>query len=323
MYECLVYSAPGVPWASSETSKAAHALLAAILDLPTVKAAGVTTEEGLVLSVLRELVKKVFKPEVQGSAESVDPTLLHAIVHCFTAYVKYPNLSQHAEYVINLSKYLLDNKDCVYDLRAMGAAILNHSALNLNAAEYRWYREIVKHEITSNLWSHEPRLLSVMIPCTVSTCRILSDDRDFIESVLETWIKSIILATENSIKSVFVRHLTQMLGVCPLDMVILSMKQLVPLVSELVLMSDTETRVAAAQATLWIVNKCWVRIKPYCMVIARHCTLSYVDWADVERNEELVAVIKQILSKLLLLCDGDDPIHGDLEEVIRVAEISL
>ena len=323
VYECLVYSTPGVPWASSETGKAAHALLAAVLELPTVKAGGAATEEALVLSVLNGLTKKVFKPGVQGPAENADPTLLHAIVHCFTAYVKYPHLSQHAEYVMDLSRYLLDNKDCVYDLRAMGAALLNHSALNLNAAEYRWYRETAKREITSNLWSHEPGLLRVLIPCTVSTCRILSDDRDFVESVLEIWIKCITLATENSIKTVFVRHLTQMLDVCPLDMVILSLKQLVPLVSELVLMSDTETRAAAAQATLWIVSKCWVRVKPYCMVIARHCALSYVDWADVEGNDELVGTIKQVLSKLLLLCDGDESARGDLEEVINVAEIEM
>lgn len=322
VYECLVHSVPDVPWTSPATNKAAHALFDAILETPSLKTAGITTEEGLVVAALKDLMKKVFKPEVQGPAEQVDPTLLHAITHCFTHYVKYPNLSQHAEYVINLAKYLLDNKECVYDLRAMGAALLSHSALNLNAAEYRWYREIVKHEIATSLWSQEVGLLKVMVPCAVDTCRILSDDREFIESVFEIWTKCIALATQNKIKAVFVQHLTAFLGVCPLDMVILNLKQLVPLVAELILMSDEETRAAAAQTTLWIVNKCWVRIEPYCMTIARHCTLSYVDWADVEGNDALVETIRKILSRLLALC-SNEAVRGDLEAVIRAAEISL
>lgn len=323
VYECLVYSVPNVPWTSPETIKEAHAFLGKLLETPAFKATGITTEEGLILSALKNLMKKVFKPKIQGPAEKIDPTLLHAIVHCFTAYVKYPNLSQHAEFVINFSKFLLDNKECVYDLRVMGATLLNHSALDLNAAEYRWYKEIVKHEITTTLWSHEVGLLKIMIPCAVNTCRIMSDDKDFIESVLELWIKCITLATENKIKSGFVQYLTQLLGVCPLDMVILNLKSLVPLIAELILMSDTDTRLAAAQATLWMINMCWVRIRPYCMVIARHCTLSYVDWADVEGNDALIDTIKQILSKLLLLCKEEESIREDLEAVIKVAEINL
>ena len=328
VYACLVYTTPGVPWATDETARAAHRLLSTVLNTPY--AQGATTETGLVNAVLSELVKRVFTPGMRGCpAERADPTLLHAAVHCFTDYVKYPDLSQYGEYVVRMAQYLLENKECVGDLREIGAILLGHTAHNINAAEYRWYKDIITCEVSSTLWSHDIGVVQAIVPCAVRSCVVLSDDKKFVESVLNTWIKCISLATDNSIKRVFLKHLVGLLDACPLDVVILNMKQLVPLTAEHVLLADAATRATAAQAVLWLVNKCWVRMLPYCMVVARYCAVSFVDWAGVEGNERLADTIREVFRRMLDLCKvaGDDDrggvAHADLEAVAVAAGVEI
>jgi hypothetical protein len=257
---CGSYSSlgPGAArWASEATAAAAAGVLESIS-----RASGVAGGPAELVRLSFADVLRTLEPRLSGDKWSRELGPAHAVVG-LARRLRHPDLSPHAGALVPLAVAMFGGASPAF--QTLGASLLAHCARELNAAEFRWFSEVVSRETALSLHSRSGDFLREALPCSVLCARIL-DSASLAQAgqapsstqLLEAWARQLSLRSESDFRVLFLRNilpLVDFLGAACVPFLSL----LLPPLTEDLCYASAQSRVASLACLQSIIRSCWPR----------------------------------------------------------------
>jgi len=258
---CATFSCVGCCWVTPETTIAAHDLLDTLA-----KTLQLRTHDEVVVALLDEVLA-LLGPRLSGGKWKREAAATRALVWLVTEHVRHPHLSPHAGPLVTLGAALLGDAGHAGH-RILGARLVAHCAAQLNAAELRWYCDLLRSELAAVVHTKELSVLRVGLPCAVAVARVFGgsggEEQRFRCELLDAWADALRFSTERARRAVLLGHLGTLLGVVGVTVAMPLLPVLVAAVSDALASPSTLSiplQVNAIACAEQLLRICWPRMR--------------------------------------------------------------